>query len=276
MKTIMNYYQKTTILLCSLIILVLSGCSDSSLSPINLFSSSQDVEFGAQVDTTIRNNSKEYPIYNNADATKYLQDIVNEIKKSSLIKYAGSFPYKVTIIKNDTTVNAFATPGGYIYVYTGLLKYLDNEASLAAILAHEMAHADLRHSTNRMTTQYGVEFILNAVFGTDQSFIQQLGTSLFTNLYFLKNSRDDEYQADEYSFKYLQSTIWYPGAAKFFFEKANSNKNESFLATMLSTHPLDQDRIAALNKLINDAGLANPSEANLFTQRYTNFKNSLQ
>ena len=53
-------------------------------------------------------------------------------------------------------LNAFCTPGGYIYVYTGLIKYLDNEAQLAGVLGHEIAHADLRHVTDQLTEQYGV------------------------------------------------------------------------------------------------------------------------
>ena len=64
------------------------------------------------------------------------------------------------IIHDDSTLNAFCTPGGYIYIYTGILKFLDSEDEFAGVLGHEIAHADLRHSTRQMTKQYGVQILL--------------------------------------------------------------------------------------------------------------------
>jgi predicted Zn-dependent protease len=255
----------------------INGCGDNGINiyDINLFSASDDVKLGAEVDGQIRANTTEYPIYNNALATTYVQNIVNSILNSPLIEYKNTFVYKVTLL-NSTTINAFCTPGGYIYVYTGLLKYLDNEATLAAILAHEMAHAERRHATKRMTKQYGVTILLNIILGQNPSELAQIGTNLFTGLGLLYNSREDEYEADEYSFKYLQSTQWYPGAGKYFFEKIKSDQNQSALEELFSTHPLDDKRIAALDQFIKDAGLGLPNESNLFTSRYLTFKSTLQ
>lgn len=274
MKYLLLNYRSAYILLSFLFVFGLSSCGDDGTSAINIFSTSDDVALGKQLDSQIRATPAEYPIYNDVTANQYVQNIANEIIKSSLIKYKGTFVYKTQIIKVDTIVNAFATPGGYVYVYTGLLKFIDNEATLASILAHEIAHAERRHSTARMTKQYGVDFLLSLVLGNNPSQYATIAANLFTGLGFLKNSRDDEYEADEYAFKYLQTSIWYPGAMTYFFDKVKSG-NASFLEVLLSTHPMPEDRIQKVKDLINAAGLATPTEANLFADRYANFKKSL-
>ena len=144
--------------------------------------------------------------------------MVNQIINSPKVEYRKQFAYKVEIINDDKTVNAFCTPGGYIYVYTGLLKKLDNEAALAGVLGHEIAHAENRHSTQRMTKAYGASILTSIVLGNDAGQLEQLGANLLTGLALLKNSRDDEMEADEDSFYYLESTKWFPGGIKFFFE----------------------------------------------------------
>lgn len=263
-----------SIIIASISLLSFNQCSDNSISDFNLFSLSDDIQLGTQLDQEIRSNQQEYPVLNDANATAYVQNIMNQIINSPEIKYKGQFPYKVTLI-NTNTINAFATPGGYIYVYKGLLKYLDNEATLAAILAHEVAHAENRHSTQRMTKAYGLQVLLGVVLGSSPSTIESIAGNLFSGLSLMYNSREDEYEADEYSFKYLKSTIWYPGAGKFFFEKIADETNNSEFQELFSTHPLDQKRIDALNKLIQDANLSAPSESNLFSQRYLQFRGTL-
>ena len=69
------------------------------------------------------------------------------------------------LIDDDKTLNAFCTPGGFIYVYTGLIKFLDSEDQLAGVMGHEIAHAALRHSTRQMTKVYGVQTLLQVATG---------------------------------------------------------------------------------------------------------------
>jgi len=254
------------IFLFSLIFLL--GCQNG----INVFSPKDDVELGMQLQSQISSNPKEYPILNDQGVTEYCQEIVNQIILSPKIKYKNTFKYKVTVIKNDDVVNAFAVPGGYIYVYTGLLKFLDNEATLAAILAHEVAHCELRHATQRLTKAYGVAILLDIVLGNNPDKMVEIAANLLTGLAFLKNSRDDEYEADSYAYEYLKSTKWYPGALIFFFDKIKKNEGSSFLQVLLSTHPLSQDRIDKLNAKITADKLPQPTEENLFSQRYQEFK----
>jgi predicted Zn-dependent protease len=242
---------------------------------INVFPVSKDIELGQQFDGEIRKSSKEYPILKDRpDVKTYVANIGKKILASPDIKYRDQFAYQFEIINDDSTVNAFCTPGGYVYVYIGLLKFLDNEASLASVIAHEIAHAERRHSTNKMTTQYGVQTVIGLASGK----IGESGTqiaSIAAGLSLLKYNRTEEEEADTYSFKYLQSTEYYPGAIRYFFEKVGVGRSGGAFERLLSTHPLPQDRFDHVNKLLMEAGNPQPSESNIFAKRYQQFKGSL-
>lgn len=256
----------------------LVSCEDSSnpLS-INIFSPSDDVKLGQQMDEEIKADPATYPLLNDAQANAYLQNIVNDIIASPDIKYAGTFAYKVQIIKDDKTVNAFATPGEYIYVYTGLLKLLDNEASIAGVLGHEIAHADRRHATNRMTKAYGIQILLGIILGNDPSQLESIMANLFSGLALLENSREDESEADTQSFIYLKSSKWYPGGIKYFFEKvtAGEQSNPSFFEKLLLTHPPSAERDSNITQLLIQNNIPAPTESNIFSTRYQAFVKTL-
>jgi len=152
-----------------------------------------------------------------------------------------------------------------------LLKFIDNEATLAGVLGHEIAHAERRHATNRMTKQYGVQILLGLVLGDNPSEIVNVTANLFTGFALLANSRSDESEADEYSMKYLSSTTYYPGAITYFFDKMLVKKGGASggsLERFFSTHPLDEDRISHINQLLAMMGNPKPTEANLLASSY--------
>jgi beta-barrel assembly-enhancing protease len=253
----------------SLALLALTYCG-----AVNVFPVSQDKQLGAQFDQEIRANPREYPILGNTKARAYVQGIVDQLLQSPEIKYRGQFTYRTEIINDDKTINAFCTPGGYIYVYTGLIKMLDNEAALAGVLGHEIAHAELRHSTERMTTQLGAQTLLSIALGNNPDRTVSFAANAFTGLGLLKNSRSDELESDDYSFRYLRTTSWYPGAINYFFDKVKGRGGSS-LERLLSTHPLPQDRIDATNKRLRTFNIPPPTEAQLNSRGYADFKRSL-
>lgn len=252
-----------------------SSCDSDSITNPNIFTLEDDVALGQDLDSQIKKNTTEYPILNNPSARQYVQNMINEIIKSPEVKYEQTFNYQIEIIQRDDVINAFAAPGGFLYVYTGLLKFVENEATLAAVLAHEVAHIERRHATKRMTKQYGVSFLLDLILGDNPSQLEELAANMLTGLAFLKNSRDDEFEADEYSFKYLKSTKWYPGGITFFFKKINDNSGGGFLDELLSTHPMPEDRVKAVEDMIKKANIPEPQESNLFTTAYQNFLKTL-
>jgi predicted Zn-dependent protease len=249
---------------------IVSACAD-----FNIYPPSEDIKLGKNLAAEIKKNTKEYPILNNSDVKNYVQGIVNTIIKSPIIEYRGKFAYSVEIINRDDIINAFCAPGGYIYVYTGLLKFIDNEATLSGILAHEIAHAERRHATQRISKAYGTQLLSNAVLGENKSKLEDMAANMFSGLSLLNNSREDEYEADEYSFKYLQYTPWYPGAIKFFFDKIKSSVQDNDMKVLLSTHPLPQDRYDKVIEMLKKANVPPPNEKNTLYRKYLQFKKSL-
>lgn len=269
------------IVLFSTSLIYFSSCDDG----INIFSQSDDVELGADVDAQIRSNPQEFPIYRADPSVKsYInQRIFSHILTSPQVESKDIYPYQIEIIDQEI-LNAFALPGGYIYVYTGLLKYLESEAALAGVIGHEIAHAELRHSTQRLTAQYGVSFLLSLILGENPSAIAEIAANLFTGLAFLANSRSDENEADEESFSYLRDTRYYPGGVKFFFEHLRDDslvsQNPGSIEIFLSTHPNPIDRISNTNQRLIDAGMEvkdyNATGEGIFKTEYlTNIKSKL-
>ncbi|MCX7797160.1 MAG: M48 family metalloprotease [Melioribacter sp.] len=241
------------------ILTVIFSCLTCSTG-INIFTDSDEVNLGKQFDAEIRKNFKEYPIYENKELKDYIdKNIFREVLRSPEVKKKEVYNYQIEIIKNDSILNAFAIPGGYIYLYTGLLKYLDSEAALAGVIAHEIAHVERRHATQKITTYYGISIILSIALGENPSQVTELVANLFTGLAILANSRANEDESDEYSIKYLLGTRFYPGAVKFFFEKLRDDglvsKGSSKLATFLSTHPDPIDRISSAEKRLKMLGI---------------------
>jgi predicted Zn-dependent protease len=246
---------------------------------VNIFPDDQDIKLGKQIDEEIHKNPKQYPILTgHPEVKQYVSEVGNRVLASPEITKRGVYAYTYEIIRDDTTVNAFCTPGGYIYVYTGLLKFVDNEATLAGILGHEIAHAERRHATKRMTSAYGVQIITSLVLGDNPSQIADITANLFTGLGLLANSRADEAEADEYSLRYLSSSMYYPGAINYFFEKMTAKKGGAGggeFQRLLSTHPLDQDRIDHVHQLLGSMGNPKATEANTFSARFQVFKKKL-
>lgn len=256
-----------TFLLVS-IILVFNGCKkDAPFVPF--FSISDDVALGKQVEAEIAADPATYPILDsasNSQAYVFLYGIRNQLLNSGKIVYKTEFEWKLRIIKNDTTLNAFCTPGGYIYVYTGLIKYLDSKDQLAGVLGHEMAHADRRHTSRSMQTQYGIGTLLNILLGKDNATLQQIAGSI----YLLKNSRDHESEADEYSVKYLCPTNYNAaGAAGFFQKMINEGYTENMLSSFFSTHPSPANRVQKINE---NKTKENCTGSGTFDSEYAAFK----
>lgn len=245
---------------------------------VNIFSINDDASFGKQMDQEIRSNPSQYPILQNEGVRSYVQGIVNKIIQSPQIKYRGTFPYTVTIINDDKTINAFATPGGYIYVYTGLLRFLEDEATLAGVIGHEIAHAEERHGTEHMTQALGADVALQIALGNNTNRLAQIAGNAAVLLATLRNSRSDELEADTRSFGYLKTTPYYPGAISYFFEKMlrQTGQRESKLEEWTSTHPTSQDRIDNVNKLVRENQVAAPTPTALMRTTYQSMLRQLR
>ena len=164
------------------------------------------------------------------------------ILASGNVTHKDDFTWELFIVHDDNVQNAFCTPGGYIYVYTGLIKYLDNATSLAGVMGHEIAHADKRHSTEAMTKQYGISTLVSVLLGENQNQLSDIAQSLVG----LTFSRENETEADKYSVRYLCPTVYRANGAGEFFSKIIALGGTQ-IPEFLSTHPNPDNRVSTIN-----------------------------
>lgn len=255
-----------------LVTLTLASCEGDK---INIFTLQQDIEMGQEVVDQILQDRENYPILpreSNEEAYAYLNKIKNKLLASGKIKYAKEFTWDIHIIDQDV-MNAFAVPGGTTFYYTGLLKYLDNEASLAGVMAHEFAHADKRHSTTVLTKVYGYQTVLAMLLGEDSSMALQIATELAQGAANLKFSRDNEYEADEWAVRYLYETDYDSRGVAYFFEKMEAgetaNQADPDWMVYFKTHPNPEDRI---EKIYDHHKKLGGKEGKEFEKEYNSFK----
>ncbi|SHJ53188.1 Peptidase family M48 [Hymenobacter daecheongensis DSM 21074] len=228
----------------------ISSCSkDGGGDGVVLFSIEDDKALGdkvaAQTDSTYRAKGQllDPKDSRNNQAYAHLKIIVDKVlnNSSGQLQYRNEFPWDVKIIKDDKTLNAFASPGGHIYVFSGLIKFLDHEDQLAGVLAHEIAHADRRHTSRQLQQQYGIGLLLSVVLGENPGQLAQIAAGLGQ----LKFSRDFEREADMYSVTYLSGTEYAcDGTAGFFIK--SQQLGEASQPEFLSTHPNPDNRIQAI------------------------------
>ena len=224
---------------------------------------------GLQVSEEIAADPRQFPILDEIQfsvAYSHLRRITSEVLDKAAMKHRNDFVWQTKIIINDSVLNAFCTPGGYIYVYTGLIKYLESEDQLAGVLGHEIAHADERHTTEAMTTALGRDLLVKMILG-DSSLAGQVTTSLLG----LKYSRGSETEADLRSVEYLDKTDLDARGVGRFFEKLLTS-GQSGGPQFLSTHPSPDNRVQAITNKWIELG---SKVGETFPARYLEFKNSL-
>lgn len=272
----MNLLSKSRLIIWgAFVVMILSGISackeDNIINKINIFSIEDDIKLGKQLDDQIAADPATYPLLSESQypkAYEHIRRITNTLLNSGKIKYKDKFVWQIKIIKDDSTLNAFCAPGGYIYVYTGIIKYLDDESMLAGVMGHEIAHADRRHSTDQLTRKYGVDFLLGLLLGNNQNAIAGIAEGLGTLAY----NRANETESDLASVEYLCETDYYSAGAAGFFKKLIEQGQAGKTPAFLSTHPNPDNRVENIEgkaKELNCTG-TNKNEAS-----YADLKASL-
>ena len=185
----------------------------------------------------------------------------------------------------DNQVNAFCMPGGKIVVYEGLLPVSQDEASLAIVLGHEIAHAVAKHSAEQMSKKmrqaYGTQIggsILGAIGGQTVGDIAQIAAGQYFSFRNLKYSRDNESEADHMGLIFAAMAGYDPSVAVGFWQRMAAKSGNSNGSDMFSDHPSDAKRIAAIQQLLPEAmayyKAATQSAANSFTNSNSNKANT--
>jgi Zn-dependent protease with chaperone function len=216
----------------------------------NLFKLQQDVQLGkenaAQID-------KELPLVTDSQVLSYINDLGRRLASfapNNNSEYVWTFK-----VVNSSDINAFALPGGYIYVSRGAIEAAGNEAQIAGVMAHESAHVVMRHGTHEASQALLAQAplaILAGILGQAGSLTAQLaeiGIGLGVNSILLKNSRSAESQADEVGTYILYQAGYDPHAMAQFFEIIEKKYPQKTIQ-FFSDHPVPEDRIKTVDSEI--------------------------
>ena len=234
--------------------LLIAACATNPVTgkkEFSLMSEAQEIELGKQSDVQVR---QEMGIYNDPELQRYVETVGMRLAKSS---ERPNLPWHFAIV-DEPAINAFALPGGYIYVTRGILPYLDNEAELAGVLGHEVGHVTARHSAQQYTkaTGAGLGVTLLSVFVPEARPFQNL-TETALGVLFLKYGRDDELQADRLGVQYTSRTGWNPagvaGMLRTLARLDEASGSRRGVPNFLSTHPAPADRVEKIQALVTQA-----------------------
>lgn len=239
----------------------------------NMFSPDQDVQVGQQ---TAQEAERQLPMLNDSRVDNYLNTLGQRLAQHAP-GYKFQYNYKAV---NDKAINAFALPGGHVYINRGTIEAADNEAQLAGVMAHETSHVALRHGTNQASKAYAAQMplaILGGVLGSNSigGVLAQLGAGFTLNSILLKYSRNDESQADIMGTQILYDSGYDPRGMSQFLEKLQAQDTGGHRVDFFSDHPSPDRRVGRVNDEVAKLG-GPPRGARTGTREFDDIKRYIQ
>jgi len=221
---------------------------------VNFYSIEKEIALGKQLAQEVERQAK---IVNDPVISEYVNRVGQNLVRNSDAKV----PFTIKVIDGEE-VNAFALPGGFFFVYTGLILKADNEAELAGVMSHEIAHVAARHGTRQATRGEiaNLASIPLIFMGGWAGYGIRQAASVLVPVGFLKFSRGFEAEADMLGLQYMYKAGYDPTAFVDFFEKIETleKRKPGTMAKVFSTHPMTDDRIKAAQKNIEEMLVAKP------------------
>ena len=221
---------------------------------VNFYSLEKEIGLGKQLAQEVERQAKiiDDPI---------IAEYVNRVGQNLVRNSDAKVPFTIKVLDSEE-VNAFALPGGFFFVNTGLILKAESEAELAGVMAHEIAHVAARHGTKQATRGelINIASIPLIFMGGWTGYAIRQGAGLAIPMGFLTFSRSFEREADDLGLQYLYKSGYDPTAFVDFFEKIESleKKKPGSLAKVFSTHPMTDDRIKAAQNQIQKTLVAKP------------------
>jgi predicted Zn-dependent protease len=239
---------------------------------VNFYSLEKEIAIGKGLAQQVERQAK---IINDPVISEYVNRVGQNLVRNSDAKV----PFTIKVIDSDE-VNAFALPGGFFFVNSGLILKADSEAELAGVMAHEIAHVAARHGTRQATrgevAQLAMIPLIILTYGTWTGYGIYEAASILVPIGFLKFSRGFEAEADMLGLEYMYKAGYDPTAFVDFFEKIETleKRKPGTMAKVFATHPPTDDRIKAAQKNIQQILVAKP-EYVITTSEFTDVKNRM-
>jgi predicted Zn-dependent protease len=238
----MRRYSAYVLLLCGMLT---AAEKLRTLKPgFNMFSPEQDAQLGKEAAAEVE---KTKPIVRNSRLDAYVNQLGQKLAASPR---AGKFPFSFEVV-SDSSVNAFALPGGPMFINTQTFLAAQNEAQLAGVMAHEMSHVALRHGTHEASKGQALQVISGmagsvagqGIFGK----MAQAGIGLGANSLLLHYSRSAEAEADYNGAQIMADAGYNPHYLATFFQQLETKGSEGKMAQFLSDHPTPGNRVKAVD-----------------------------
>lgn len=261
----MNIVRKWGGILALTSMTAVGGCASAAS-----ISTQQEVQLGAQSAAEI---NQQLPIISNANIHSY----INQLGNSIAVVDPRGIRYTFYVV-NSNQVNAFAIPGGFVYINRGLIERASNMSEVAGVLAHEIGHVVERHGIEQLARQQNASLGVNLAYillGRAPSGIEQAGLQVGAGAFFARHSREAENEADVDAVRFLSQVGINPQGIVSMFQKllAERRSSPSRVAAWFSTHPLEEDRVANTQAHINSLpasarqGTTNTAAFQTFQQR---------
>ncbi len=234
-------YKRNTALAVVLASLLATGCGSSGgAGDFNLISIEEEWQLGAQLSQDIE---RQVRLNNDPAVNSYIRNMGQRIVAQAAPPF-NQLPWTFHVVQDDS-INAFAIPGGHVYVNTGLIKNAATASQLAGVLAHEISHVLARHSTEQLSRQYGLSVIAGAVLGQNPGQLSQIAAQIVAGGALARFSRDAEREADNIGIQAMAAAGYNPAGMAQMFEVllAQRQGQPGRLEQFFSTHPLTEERV---------------------------------
>ena len=254
-------------------VLALSGAASVAGGCAPAITTQQEVQLGRQYAAEI---NRELPVVQDAEINRYINRLGNTLARQADPR---GIDYTFYVVNSDV-VNAFAVPGGFIYINRGLIDRTDNLSELAGVLGHEIGHVVARHGVEQMQQMQNAQLglALGSILLGQPSDLAQVGVQLGAGAYFSKNSRQAENEADGLAVRYVYDAGINPeGIVSFFGELLEQRQgNPSTIEQWFSTHPLTEDRISNTRRDVQRILSGPNSDLIVNTPAYRDFQNRVR